>query len=251
MIDSETKNIENQSTHTSIISNWNTAIENEFKRYVEKASGCKLMHLTSARRSKRRYERLMYMGIILGPLAGFAAAVGVILHPEEDPVFSLIAAGFGFISGIIVAITKYAKLEERTTAHRTSANQYIGLESNLRQQLALERSMRMPAHKYMQWIGSTYNKLFETSPFIPVRIYNEIVQKAKDTKFAVPEAYGEVVYINQEDTIIPSINPSIPVTVKTSQPALQDSPNDSKHKVKSQEIHMHPGLAYELERLCP
>ena len=48
----------------------------------------------------------------------------------------------GFLSGVIVAILKYGKYDEVSTANKSAAAKYASLEANVRRQLSLYRSDR-------------------------------------------------------------------------------------------------------------
>lgn len=97
---------------------WSPTIEQNILEIGEKAKGYKIMHIKTSRQIGYKYDWLMYSGIFLGPLAGLFSGIGAMLHPETETTFPIIASCVAFVSGIVVAITKYGKFEEKSSHHR-------------------------------------------------------------------------------------------------------------------------------------
>lgn len=177
---------------------WDEGIEKRVKEIGEKAKGYKIMHIQEAHRISTRYNWLMYSGIILGPLAGLLSGIGAIINPSSTPVeFPVAAACAGFISGIVVTVTKFGKFEEKSSHHKLAASKYTSLESNVRRQLILCRTDRVNAAKYLEWIGNSFDDLFLASPLVARSIYNEYVQIAKENGMTVPDEYQLTINVNE------------------------------------------------------
>lgn len=174
---------------------WNEDIEKNVYEIGEKSKGYKIMHIKEARNVSFRYDLLMYSGILLGPIAGLLSAIGSILSPDDSPTtLPIVSACLAFISGIVVAATKYGKFEEKSSHHKMAASKYTSLESNIRRQLILYRENRQNAAQYLEWIGNSFDDLFTGSPLVTDIIYNEYIKIAKENGLVIPDEY--VININ-------------------------------------------------------
>ena len=183
----ETKNI-----------SWNNIIEKNVLEIGEKSKGYKIMHTQQSEIINNRYEILMYSGIILGPLSGLLSSIGVIINqPNVSILLPIISTCVGFVSGIVVAITKYGKYEKKSSDHKLAASKYTSLESNVRRQCALRRSDRVNAVQYLEWIGNSFDELFLTSPLIDKKIYEKYVELAKEHGLVIADEYK--ITINVDD----------------------------------------------------
>lgn len=177
---------------------WNSRIEQNVKEIGEKSKGYKIMHIQQARKISKLYRHLMYAGITLGPLAGMLSGIGAIMNPSEGPVsFPVAATCVGFLSGIIVAVTKYGKFEEKSSHHKISASKYTGLESNVRRQLVLCRTDRINAVQYLEYVGSNFDELFLASPLVAKSIYDDYVDVAKKNGIVIPDEYGLTIRVDE------------------------------------------------------
>lgn len=178
---------------------WNDDIENNVRDIGEKAKGYKIMHIQEAYRICVKYRWLMYSGIVLGPLSGLLSGIGAVIESQEKTYIPIpiAVACVGFISGIVVAVTKFGKFEERGSHHKLAASKYTSLESNVRRQLLLPRNDRVNAAKYIEWIGNSFDDLFLASPLISRNIYNEYVKIAKENGITVPEEYEITINIDK------------------------------------------------------
>jgi hypothetical protein len=176
---------------------WNTCIERNVKEIGEKSKGYKIMHIKESRTMSYLYSNLMFAGIILGPMSGLLTGIGSTLNPNAPITFPIISACVAFISGIIVAITKYGKFEERCSHHKISASKYTGLESNVRRQLVLRRQDRINAIQYLEYIGGNFDELFLSSPLVSKVVYENYVTMAKKIGIFIPDEYGLTIQIDE------------------------------------------------------
>jgi hypothetical protein len=167
------------------------------KKIGEKSTGYKIMHIKSSRNVSKKYNWLMYSGIVLGPLAALLSGIGVTLHPETEVTFPIISACLAFMSGIVVSISKFGKLEENGSSHKLAASKYTSLESNVRRQLSLCRIDRVSAGQYLEWIGNSFDELFLASPLIAAKIYDNYIKIAKQNNISIPDEYGIEININE------------------------------------------------------
>ena len=170
---------------------WNENIEKNVHEIGEKSKGYKIMHIKEARNISFTYDLLMYSGIFLGPIAGLLSAIGSILSPDDSPTtLPIISACVAFVSGIVVAVTKYGRFEEKGSHHKMAASKYTSLESNIRRQLILYRENRQDAAQYLEWIGNSFDDLFTASPLVTDKIYKEYIKVAKENGIVIPDEYA-------------------------------------------------------------
>ena len=192
-------NTDKEPKHVSWHIPWDGKIENNIKEIGEKSKGYKIMHIQEARDISKKYNWLMYTGIFLGPLAALLSGIGAIINPSDAPVeFPIAAACAGFMSGIVVAITKFGKFEERSSHHKLAASKYTSLESNVRRQLILCRTDRINAGQYLEWIGNSFDELFLASPLVARNIYEKYVELAHKNGISVPDEYEITINIDEK-----------------------------------------------------
>lgn len=196
-------------TKESIVS-WNKNIEENVKQIGEKAKGYKIMHIQEAHVISKRYRYLMYAGILLGPLAGLLSGIAAIIDSSNNSRVELPIAATcaGFISGIVVAITKFGKFEEKSSSHKLSASKYTSLESNVKRQLILSKTDRVEASKYLEWIGNSFDDLFLSSPLLDRKIYTNYVKIAKKNGITVPDEYELSIFIDKTNNEIKDVKNS-------------------------------------------
>lgn len=210
---------------------WNPMVELAIKQIGEKSTGYKIMHVRTSRKTERFYDLVMYLGICLGPLAGLLSGIGSTLNPDAPITFPIISSCVSFLSGIIVAVIKFGKYEEKSSAHKLAASKYTSLESNVRRQLAKNRSDRINMSQYFEWIGQSFDDLFLASPLISEKIYQDYVNSAKKNNISIPDEYGLNITINKEYE-----NEKLEELINTSEIVINnDDEKYIKPKVKSLE----------------
>ena len=176
---------------------WNSKIEKDVKEIGEKSKGYKIMHVKESRVMSQRHRLLMYSGIVLGPIAGLLSGIGAILNPDAPVKFPIASACVAFISGIVIAITKYGKFEEKSSHHKIAASKYTGIESNVRRQLVLCKTDRINAAKYLEYVGGNFDDLFLASPLISKNIYEEYSKIANSNGIVIPDEYGLTIKVDE------------------------------------------------------
>lgn len=178
-------------------SSWSHLTEIAAKDIGERSQGYKIMHIKSSYKSKLTYDYIMYTCIILGPLSGLISGIGVTLNPNAPTTMPIISSVIAFVSGILIAVTKFGKFEEEASAHKLAASKYTSLESNIRRQLAMSRTTRIDPGQYLEYIGKSYEDIFLASPLLPKGIYNNYIQNAKLKGLCIPDEYGDTININE------------------------------------------------------
>jgi hypothetical protein len=191
----DSNTLKDENLQKSISVRWNSNIEHDVHVIGEKSKGYKIMHICEARKVTSRYTLLMYSGIILGPLAGLISAIGSITNPDAPITIPLVSSCISFISGIVVAIIKYGKFEEKSSHHKIAASKYTSLESNVRRQLVLNWKDRVSASYYLEYVGSNFDELFLNSPLIDKKTYDDYTKIANKYGIIVPDEYGLTIKI--------------------------------------------------------
>jgi hypothetical protein len=180
--------------HT-ITSNWSDNIEKILKEMGESCLGYKWMNIHAAKKNNYKYNILMYISILIGPVSG------VLSTQRETEFLQVIVTVFSFISGFISAIIKFSEFGEKAISYKTTASKYASLEGNIRRQLSLSREDRVNAGEYLEWVSTSYDDLFTASPLISDDIYQEWVKFAEKNNISVPKELGRVVEDNNNNKI--------------------------------------------------
>lgn len=183
--------MEEQKFHT-VTSVWNDSIENTLKEICDKCLAYKWMNIFSVKKNQLKYNILMYTSIIIGPISGVLSTVS-----NTDNSISILVTVFSFFSGVISAIIKFSEFGEKASSHKTAATKYSSLENNITRQLSLNRSDRVNAGEYLEWITTSYDELFSSSPFISDEIYYEWKIFSKENKITT----GKEIEIKIENNV--------------------------------------------------
>lgn len=115
-----------------------------------------------------RYNMLMYMGIICGPLSGFICNISQSLNHQDRPIYYIVASFIAYLSGIIIAIIKYGDFSELSLSHRNFALKYLSLSNNILRQLEVCSDQISDDEDYIKWIEHTYDNLLKESPWVTI-----------------------------------------------------------------------------------
>lgn len=181
---------DNSKFHT-ITSTWSDNIEKILKELGDSCLGYKWMNMFAAKKNETRYNTLMYISIIIGPIAGVLSAIST--SNNETEYLPVIITVFSFASGVISAVIKFSEFGDKSAAYKMTASKYASLEGNIRRQLSLLRDDRVNAGEYLEWISRSYDELFASSPLITDSIYQQWVKFAKENNLSIPKELGVIV----------------------------------------------------------
>lgn len=171
---------------------WNDAVEETVKYIGERCRANKIMHLHNAIYYNYIYQILMYIVIILSPVAGVIATFEAVF---PQLTFAVLIAILTYISAILAGIVKFSGYNEKRDAHKLVSSKYSSLEMNVRKQLILNREDREPCNLYLNWASRALDEIDSSAPFISKRIYRKYVNFARKTGRFIPEAYDDIVEI--------------------------------------------------------
>ena len=179
-------------------SKWSDNIESILKNLGESCLGYKWMNMFAAKKNEFRYNTLMYISIILGPITGILSAIN---DSEVISVLQIFITVFSFMSGVISAVIKFSEFGEKSNLYKNIAAKYASLESNIKRQLNISREDRVKAGDYFDWISKSYDDLFSSSPLISDDIYQEWVKYTKENNLTIPKELGNA---NSKEINIPN-----------------------------------------------
>lgn len=191
-------------------SNWSDNIEDVIKDIGDHCKGYKWMNIIASKKASNKYNILMYTMICLGPVAGILSAID---YNQRSVTLETLITIFSFVSGILSAVIKFSKYEQKSSSYKTMASKYASLESNIRRQLSLSRNERVNAGEYLQWVSISYENLFAATPLIANSIYKEWVEIAKQNKVSIPPEINSTVNIQANNNHIEDLTAiqSIPI----------------------------------------
>lgn len=206
-------------------SKWNDKIEITVKEIGETAKAFKLMHIELARYYSGIYKIYAYLGIFIGPSAGIITGLqsSFSVSNELASVITIFVTIVSFLSGAIVAIIKFGKFDEASSANKLAASRYTSLESNVRRQLSLYRVDRPPARIYLGWITKALDELFMASPLIPYKIY--AIYQPNNHK------YNDTIRIEKAEENIKELADLSDIKIVPKSSSDEDSDQVASHKI--------------------
>jgi hypothetical protein len=177
---------------------WNSKLEGVAKDIGNDAMAYKIMHLEEAQQAMDTYDYLMLWGIILGPISGIVSSIGAAINMSDYPALVISEIILGFLSGIVVAILRYGKYDEASSANKSAAAKYASIEANVRRQLSFYRPDRANSTTYMDWLETKYEEILASAPLIHTNIFNDYSKKAKENKWSIPNSYSHTIVINED-----------------------------------------------------
>lgn len=165
---------------------WNDKIEDTIRKIGESVNGYKVMHIYASGRASLFNSILIYFNIALGPLAGVLSSIDYYLEKQQLKILIMCIT---FLSGTIATVIKFAKLDQKSEAHKSAAAKYTSLEGNIRRQLSLYPNDRIKANEYLEWVSKSFEELFDASPLLPLDIYQRYVKYAQRNQITIPDEY--------------------------------------------------------------
>jgi hypothetical protein len=157
---------------------WTENIEKAVRDIGASCREYKYINMEAARTCTIKYDVLMYIMIIIGPLSGIFASADLSAGTcSISSPLQILVAIFSFASGVLTAVIKFSKLENKIIAHKSISVKFGSLENNIQRQLALEREDRQDAARYFYWVSHCFEELFNSSPIIIDSVYEKWLQE--------------------------------------------------------------------------
>lgn len=234
----EAKDINDFKATTSL---WTDSIQSVIIDIGQSCQGYKQMNIFASKETTSHYSLLMYMAIVLGPLAGVLSTISS-LDSDNYRIYQILIIIFSFVSGAVGAVIKFSNLEQKSLSYRIVANKYGELEGNIRRQLSLEKTERVNAGKYLDFVSVTFDQLFDASPLISEKIYKKWKSYAKENGIQVPKEIG--ITVNSEEKKI--VN-NIQVVEEVVRPRAIIYGTETDEEVVSKQLDAK--MRYEMSRL--
>jgi hypothetical protein len=146
---------------------WDVFLESNIKTIAEKCLLGEFTHREMARFHQNRYDRLTMTGLVMAPLSGFLTALSLNIDMSDFPnLLPVVSACTSFGSAVCISVLKMLNLKSVIHDHQRAAAKYQVLASNIRRQLAVTRTHRVPAGEYYEWIGEYFDNLYSESPLV-------------------------------------------------------------------------------------
>jgi hypothetical protein len=110
-----------------------------------------------------RHNLLMGFSIFLGPLAGFLSGIGTTINPDTDILFPIMASATGFLSGLVIAYTKFSAYQDLASVHEQLSIRYKTLRMDIQHRVAL-RYHGVSLEAYMREVFGLLSVLYAGGP---------------------------------------------------------------------------------------
>ena len=232
---------------------WTDSIEKVLKNMGESCEGYKWMNIFAARKSSFRYNLLMYSLLFFGPVSGILSTLISPDNKQQLKTIQIFITIFSFVSGVISAIIKFSKFEQKSSSHKNIASRYASLESNIRRQLSLHRKERVNAGNYLEWSSKLFDELFSTTPLLSDDIYDKWVIFAKENGLIIPEKFGQTIEIidtpESEDITVININNGDENIKQEGINTIKRKRAEAHNSIINFDLSTDAAMQYELRRL--
>ena len=145
---------------------WESPLEEHVIHICEKSKRYKELHIKASQKLSMVYNGLMVAGVVLGPLGGLLSGIDAVIQPPENITLAVMSCLVGFLSGTVVAISKFGKFGERSDKHKAAAAEYTRLENTIRRRLVTSPPKKSKGREYLNEVGKTFDQLFADSPLV-------------------------------------------------------------------------------------
>jgi len=178
---------------------WSDRIEEKVRTIRDNCKSHKWMYNRTSAKNSFIYKILMYSNIILGPLTGIFSTIisssysyytevssdsGPNTNPQCDEkciqVLLVFVTVFSYIVGVVTAVLKFGKFEQKISLYKNIGSKYASLENNIEIQLALERKDRVTCGVYLEYINTSYNSIYNSAPLLTDAVRKEWAEFRKN-----------------------------------------------------------------------
>jgi hypothetical protein len=186
--------MEEQIPYRNLDTNWDRIIEQSMKTLAEKCSVYQYIHQQMAFEYQQLHDRLTLAALLLAPLPGFMSALSLNIPTENYPnVLPVLNTCVSFGGAVCMSVLKMLNLKKNIHEHHDRATKYDALNNNIRRQLAISRSHRVPAGEYYEWVGDYFDNLSKESPSISQPAMKKGEQWALSKSYAFIEDSTDII----------------------------------------------------------
>lgn len=175
---------------------WNENLEKEVKNIGLNCEKYRWISNHISERISFKYNYLMYLAIIIGPIAGVLSTFS-----EKTPDINILVTLFSFFNGILSAVIKFSNFDEKSLKFKNMAVKYSSLSGNINRQLALQPKDRINSGTYLDWISTYYDQLFSETPLIEekyIELWREYSKRENVERPDSPKTENREIKINIE-----------------------------------------------------
>lgn len=176
---------------------WNENIENQVKNIGLSCEKYTWLTTYLASNISFNYNILMYMAIVIGPIAGILSSFS-----EKNSDITILVTIFSFINGVLSAVIKFSNFEERSLKLKNIAVKYLSLSGNINRQLSLSPNDRVHSGNYLEWISNYYDQLISETPLIGDEYIEKWKKYSSENNIEPPKTPNTDVKIKIEPTSV-------------------------------------------------
>lgn len=156
--------IKNEESKADKSRDWNSKIEKSLEEIMTELNYYSSTHLKIANKNMKRYNYLMNLGLVLGPLVGLLSSINLII--EDQDIIPVLMIVVPFLNGIIVSMIKFSNYEQKSNEHKLAHSRFSNLFHLIKRQLSLNREHRDDSNSFFNKIVDSYTTLIEASPLV-------------------------------------------------------------------------------------
>lgn len=178
MTEEEEDEIKEEIITVEIENNWNSKIEKSLEEIMEDLNYYSSTHLKIANKNIKRYNYLMNLGLVLGPLAGLLSSINIIVNDQDIiPILMIVVP---FLNGIIISMIKFSNYEQKSNEHKLAHSRFSNLFHSIKRQLSLDHKDREQSNSFFNKIVDSYTTLIQASPLVKEK--NSNIKPTDNTK---------------------------------------------------------------------
>jgi hypothetical protein len=176
----------------NIENNWNSKIEKSLEEIMEDLNYYSSTHLKNANKYLRRYNYLMNLGLILGPLVGLLSSINMIINDED--VIPILMTVVPFLNGIVISMIKFSNYEQKSNEHKLAHSRFGNLFHLIKRQLSLNHNDRENSNLFFNKIVDSYTTLIEASPLVKEKHSNIKPEDNSKSVLSIDKMNKQLVY---------------------------------------------------------
>ena len=167
---------------------WNNSVELLLASYCDESAVRESMHRSAYYRYKKLLSCFQIPIICCSALSGSIQFLSKSFPTVENHIITG-TASLSIITSLLSAVMSYLRVGESMTKNEQALVEWQSFYNHIKHQLSLARSQREDPDKFMDWVKTKYERLYELSPVISQKFITSTkrkIQKHADNRFMVP-----------------------------------------------------------------
>jgi hypothetical protein len=172
---------------------WKREEEALLQEWADKAHCYQWLHYRSHEIFKSKNSMFTIPVIIISTVTGTANFAQDRFGEAYKNIVVMVIGAFNILAGIITTIFQFLKISELNEAHRVASMAWGKFYRNVKTELTRHPLDRTSPHEMLKYSRSEYDRLVETSPFIPRKVVDMFNYKfKKNIDFIKPEICDKI-----------------------------------------------------------